>query len=143
MSNISDLAELINKLGSLDKDQLEKLLSSVDKEAPKKRGRPKKSQVTENPVRRNGTIATGPRINEFDTMDLKNKRKEDIKIDKLLNKNKPKVREKNVRDNGLVKASCRKCGKEGEERADLTWIDFETKERVYNCNRCSNTRREG
>lgn len=142
MSDKSDLADLIIRLGSLDKSQLEKLLSGGAEESPKKRGRPKKGTVAENPIRRNGTVATGPRVNEFDKMDLKNKRKEDVKIDKILNKNKPKVRERVVRDNGLVKAKCRMCSKEGDELVDLTWIDFETKERVYTCNRCANVRRE-
>lgn len=143
MSSASDLADLIHKLGQLDKTQIEKLISTLgSEEKPKKRGRPKKGGVQqENPQKRNGSVATGPRFNEFETLDIKNQKKEDSKIDKILNKNKSTTRQKAQNRNPKIKAKCSVCGNIVEEYAEFTWKDFETKETVCSCNRCANRRR--
>lgn len=145
MSNTKDLLNVIQKLASLNESQLDALLNSTEESPKRGRGRPRKKSSTNdeviNPQRRNGSLTTGPRVNEFESSELKNECKNDIKVDKLLNKGRAKRKKGAEVRSQMVDAKCTKCGQTKQAYAELTWKDFETDERVFTCDRCDNRRR--
>lgn len=124
-----------NNTLTVDADKIETLISvlqsmlspsedttdSVVKEKPKK-----------NRKRTTNNIQTKTPINKFDSMSEKHMHKNDVLIDKKLNRLPPVPR---TRSFAMIDVRCRVCGKEEEISPALL---VESKDR-YKCNRCSSS----
>jgi len=75
------------------------------------------------------------RPNLFLSSDIKNMHKEDVKIDKILNKNKNKTQRRDPVQ--MYSVDCIRCGKEFVVTYDIIPFDAETNEPNYTCDSCA------
>jgi hypothetical protein len=75
------------------------------------------------------------RPNLFLSSDIKNMHKEDVKIDKILNKNKGKIQRRDPVQ--MYSVDCIRCGKEFVVTYDIIPFDAETGEANYTCDSCA------
>lgn len=122
MSNKKEILEqIINLLGTLMEDETEEV-SREPIPAPE----PEKPRNLKTRKRKAGKSKS---TNKFETMDIRNMHKEDVKIDKVLNVNPPCPR---TRKYSTIDVCCRSCGKKESVNPVLV-----TEPSRYKCNTCS------
>lgn len=111
----------------LDKDDIKQLIAILQK------GLTEDSEddtidVGVEPVRKKAKKTKSKKVNLFDTMTESRMHKDDVEIDKKLNKLPPTQRSRNYKP---IKVKCRVCGK--EESANPSLVESIDR---YKCNKC-------